>query len=316
MGIASYIAEAIIREHKFKPITGTVLLLGRQTMFFSPEKALALLRTHGIAVPDVRPEDIEIDRQTLQSGEGPFILDEAFFKLLGVPKIRALDYSAYEGADIIHDLNRPIPDQLEGFADFILDGSTLDNMFSPAAGLMNIARMLKPGGRLIGINMGSAHYAPYSVFTPYWFLDYFTVNAFADCQIIQIVHHPDGTLETRIADPAAEIGHAHPTEKVSGIFVFAEKGKNSTWDVMPEQRHYASERFKEIYRKAAEKESSRKNLPLIEPQPPSVPSAPETPPVPSAPVAEPPPVSPMVRLKSAISARLQGWRSSAASDSA
>ena len=48
MGIAPYIAEAIVREHKHRPITGDVLLLGRQTFSFTPEDAVGMLRSNGI----------------------------------------------------------------------------------------------------------------------------------------------------------------------------------------------------------------------------------------------------------------------------
>ena len=268
MGIAPYVAETIIREHKKRPITGTVLLLGRQTMFFSPDAAIAMIRGLGVTPTETDAAKIEIDQQTLRSGEGPFILDEAFFRLLGVASVRALDYSAYEGADIIHDLGDPIPKHLENFADFILDGSTLDNMFNPAQGLMNIAQLLKPGGRVISVNMASAHYAPYSIFTPFWFLDYFAANDFADYQVIQTVSYPNGHLQTIMASRAAEIGDTLPTNLVSGVFVFAEKGETSTWNVRPEQRHYASEKFKEIYRRAASKPTNRLPLMVGFPEPP------------------------------------------------
>jgi hypothetical protein len=261
MGIAPYVAEAIIREHQFKPITGTVLLLGRQTMFFSPEDALKMMRVHRVDLPTISPDEIEIDRQTLRSGEGPFILDEAFFRLLGVPKIRALDHSDYEGADIIHDLNHPLPDHLEGIADFILDGSTLDNLFNPAQGLMNIARMLKPGGRLIGVNMGSSHRTAYSVFTPYWFLDYFAINDFVDCRIYPTLHSMGG-LQVLSLDPLARIGQTLPTNLETGTLIFAEKGAHSTWDRTPDQRHYASDETHAAYQAAGRrfKESSRPHL--------------------------------------------------------
>ena len=129
MGVDFRLASLIIREHAWRPITGTVLLLGRQTMFFTPEYAMALVREAGLPVPNV---DFRADSSTRLSKES-YISDEDFFRLLGVPTIRALDVSAYEGADIVHDLTTPIPPEMEGIADFILDGSTLDNVFDALA---------------------------------------------------------------------------------------------------------------------------------------------------------------------------------------
>jgi hypothetical protein len=40
---------------------------------------------------------------------------------------------------------------------FILDGGTLDNPFSPATAIQSVARMSRPGGRFLSVNMQSFH---------------------------------------------------------------------------------------------------------------------------------------------------------------
>jgi hypothetical protein len=261
MGIAPYVAEAIIREHKFKPILGEALLLGRQTMLFSPEDALGLIRGHGLQ-ERVSLDQLPIDRQTRASEGHSFIRDDAFFRLLGVEHMMALDHTAYEGAGIIHNLNLAIPENLDSIADFILDGSTLDNLFNPAMGLMNIARMLKPGGRLISVNMGSAHRGPYTIPTPFWFLDYFAVNAFTDCRAY-LTLHGDHSQSVLIADPAATVGQTLPSGLEAGIFIFAEKGQHSTWDRMPDQRQYAGDAMRASYAAAAQAFAASKRPHLL-----------------------------------------------------
>src|ERR1700685_4084341 len=131
MAIAPYVAEAIIREHKYRAIRGDVLLLGRQTMQFTPQHAGDMIKAVGLVPAALPDDDNVIDRRTWRAEGQTFIRDDAFFRLLGVAEMRALDHSGYEGAEIIHDLNRPIPADLENTADFILDRSTLDNLFSP-----------------------------------------------------------------------------------------------------------------------------------------------------------------------------------------
>src|SRR5690606_6136172 len=121
-----------------------------------------------------------------------YIRDDEFFQLLGLPKIKALDVSDYEGADIVHDLTIPIPKQLESSADFILGGSTLDNVFDPAAVLRNIARLLKPGGRLVSVNVASNHYEQYTIITLLWLQDYLVVNEVSDFKIYILAHGPKG----------------------------------------------------------------------------------------------------------------------------
>lgn len=238
MGIAPYVAEAIIREHKYRPIRGDVLLLGRQTMQFSPQHAADMVRAAGLVPAALPDDDSVIDRQTWEAEGQTYIRDDAFFRLLGVPAIRALDHSDYEGAEIIHDLNTPIPAYLENTADFILDGSTLDNLFSPSTAIQTVARMLRPGGRFLSVNMQSFHLNPYTLVSPYWFIDFFSVNRFSDCRVYVTTYGYRGSLNVFTPDAAARVDRAFMPLETAGVFVFAEKGADSSWNVVPSQRYY------------------------------------------------------------------------------
>jgi hypothetical protein len=59
MGIGYHMVEALIRESQHKPIRGDVVLIGRQTVYFSPESILDLLNQHGIDVKDHQSADPE-----------------------------------------------------------------------------------------------------------------------------------------------------------------------------------------------------------------------------------------------------------------
>jgi hypothetical protein len=239
MGIAPYVAEAIIREHKYRPIRGDVLLLGRQTMEFSPEHAADMIRAAGLAPAVLPHEDDIVDRRTWKAKGQKFIRDSAFFRLLGVSSVRALDHTNYEGAEIIHDLNKPVSADMEQAADFIVDGSTLDNLFSPSIAIQSVARMLRPQGRFLSATMGSFHTDEYTIVNPYWFLDYFTVNRFADCRVYVTTHGDRGQLNVYAVDPAARRDRAFRPLDPTGLLVFAEKAANSSWNEIPSQRYYA-----------------------------------------------------------------------------
>ena len=191
MGIGIHIVESLIREHCYRPVKGDVVMIGRQTVYFSPEEILQLLAAHGIDTSAIEPKSIEIDSDTIDRLTGykekTLITDRALFRLLGVPKIRVLDRSDYEGAEIIHDLCQPLPASLRGTADFIVDGSTLDNTFNPALTLRNYCELLKPGGRFLALNAYSCFGTPYCIMPPMWYLDYFVMNNFADCKAYVLV---------------------------------------------------------------------------------------------------------------------------------
>jgi SAM-dependent methyltransferase len=251
MGIAPYIAEALIREHKHRPITGDVLLLGRQSFLFSLEHARDMLRAEGIEPVSSVAGEHTID-QTTRAGQGQrYVKDAVFFELLGVRSTTAIDHSPYEGAEIIHDLNTPVPSNLENIADFILDGSTLDNLFNPATALQSMARMLRPDGRFVSVNMASPHLNPYTLLTPFWFADYLALNKFDDYRIYVTLHGRRGELNVFTLNPADENSPVFPVTGLTGIVVFAEKGADTTWHKIPSQRIYADQDTLREYGSAA-----------------------------------------------------------------
>jgi hypothetical protein len=240
MGIAPYIAEAVIREHKYRPIRDEVLLLGRQTFLITPEHAIDMLRAHGIEPSPLDLDESAIDHTTRAGANRGYITDTAFFRLLGARTVRALDVTDYEGAEILHDLNKPIPDELEDIADFILDGSTLDNLFNPAAAMQSVTRMLRSGGRFIATNMASPHASPYTMLTPYWFADYFAINRFEDARVYITSHgYFRGEMDVLAVGHCCTSGRSFYPQQAAGLVVFGGKGASTTWDEFPCQRNYA-----------------------------------------------------------------------------
>lgn len=150
MSILPAIARLLVAEHNRRPITGDALLIGRQTVAFDPS-----------------------------------MTDVEFFKSIApdIRSVRALDVSGYEGADIIHDLNDELPVTLHNIADFIFDGSCLDNLFDPANAMRSFSRMLRPGGRLFCFEHGTPIQSAFVCFSPEWFRGFFTANAWPDFSV-------------------------------------------------------------------------------------------------------------------------------------
>jgi hypothetical protein len=184
MGIGRDLAEILIREHLYRPLDGDIVLIGRQTVYLSPTAAKEIAAEHGLKVP---AGPVELDRSTINRraafADQDLISDRGLLSLLGATKVKALDHTDYEGAEIIHDLTKPLPEKLHGCADVVIDGSTLDNCFNPALTLHSYTQMLRPGGRLFSVNGWSNHHNPYVMPSPLWYLDYFVWNGFTDCKV-------------------------------------------------------------------------------------------------------------------------------------
>ncbi|QAZ69573.1 hypothetical protein C3Y92_19980 (plasmid) [Solidesulfovibrio carbinolicus] len=80
---------------------------------------------------------VELDRAILPSlsykpefASKGYFDTESVFKRLGFTEVHALDYSDFEGADIIHDLNSPdVPKDLVQQFDVVIDHGLLNTFF-------------------------------------------------------------------------------------------------------------------------------------------------------------------------------------------
>src|SRR5215469_2202475 len=77
------------------------------------------------------------------AGAEPFL--RAF---LGATSVEALDYSDYEGAQHVHDMNEPVPEAMVGHFDVVYDGGALEHIFNFPTAIANLMRMTKVGGRV------------------------------------------------------------------------------------------------------------------------------------------------------------------------
>jgi len=175
------IVNLIYEQHKRQPLAGRVVMIGWQTITMTVAQTFAAMTEAGL-VPRAGVE-VFIDRHTEQGKRKHWIDAEPFFKLLADVEVMALDVSTYEGAQILHDLNYPLPESLRQSADFVLDGSCLDNLFDPACAMRCMGALLKPGGRWLSYESGCANGDPYIMFTADWFRDWLEANSYADIDV-------------------------------------------------------------------------------------------------------------------------------------
>jgi len=175
------VVNLIYAHHKRQPLSGRVLMIGWQSVTMTVAQTLQAMAQAG--VPIRMEADVYQDRHTMQ-GKGCHWIDaEPFFKLIADVEVAALDVSDYEGASIIHDLNKPLPVEYHGIADFIVDGSCMDNLFDPACALRCMSQLLRPDGRLLCYESGVPNGGAYIMFTIDWFRDYLEANDYADIDV-------------------------------------------------------------------------------------------------------------------------------------
>lgn len=113
------------------------LTLGRLKLYISKNK--------------LQPELNQIDSGYQLDSIDKDEYSERFFQLLGSKQTDCIDYSDYERANIIHDLNKPIPENLKNQYSVVLDSGTLEHVFNFPVAIKNCLEAVKPGGYFIAI---------------------------------------------------------------------------------------------------------------------------------------------------------------------
>lgn len=142
MGMTLQTCRFLIEALRNGSIPRRVLTLGRQSLWVSPERLVGLLDA-------VFPGADVLTRQQWREALTPVPRRfETFLRLLGASTVEAADASGYEGAELIHDFNHPLPAVWEQRYDWVLDGGTLEHVFNFPVALANCMRLVQENGRL------------------------------------------------------------------------------------------------------------------------------------------------------------------------
>lgn len=212
-----------------------ILSLGRPELYMSHGHLAAFRDNAGL---DWSPQDLS------DILAAPYADD--FLARLGFEDIRALDYSDYQGAEYIHDLNEPIPAELEGITDFLFTPGTIEHIFDIRTVMRNITRLVRLGGTaaLVTTQNGYGGHGFYQ-FSPEFFYRYFEANGFEDvrCYVVGTSHPPKWYFaeDPRQIRRRVEFITMEPTL----ILCVARKCAELETDVVPLQSDYADEAWTE-----------------------------------------------------------------------
>ena len=114
-------------------LSGSLLTIGRQALFGDNRDYAELLGISASHFEQIRAES-----------QG---LCEALLYYLGANTVDSLDCSGYEGATILHDLNKPIPASWRERFNVVVDGGSLEHVFNYPVALKNCMEMVARGGK-------------------------------------------------------------------------------------------------------------------------------------------------------------------------
>jgi SAM-dependent methyltransferase len=132
MGLERFAAAILLKMRDDGVSFGRALTLGHQHVHLDAEQ-YARVRARAGAPPDPAI---------------PQYADDVL-RLLGASSVESMDYSGYEGATIVHDLNKPVPPTMHGQFDLVFDGGTLEHVFDFPTAIRSCMELVRVGGRFV-----------------------------------------------------------------------------------------------------------------------------------------------------------------------
>jgi hypothetical protein len=236
MGIEVQTVKLLLLARQAGVDFGDALTIGRQDMLISPEDMASAFARFG--------ETLSAQDAELLSGRRDRFSD-ALFRRLGARSVDALDISGFEGATLIHDLNRPLPEDMAGRFSVVFDGGTLEHVFHCTTALASYMALPRMGGHLLiavpaNNEMGHGFYQ----FSPEFFFRTLTPeNGYRLCGLFLVPMFADADW-LRARDPATagrRVGFNAP-RKPSYLFVIAQRVERApAFAQTPQQSDYSAE---------------------------------------------------------------------------
>lgn len=236
MGIARGAVALMLEEAARRPFHGLVGTLGRQTLYTTRAEVAQQFVRFKLAPKtpiDTTPQPLT---------------DEDLFPWMGFDAVESLDYSDFEGATHVIDLNQAgVAPHLEQRYDVLLDSGTLEHVFHFPNALRNACSMVKEGGRVMILSPASNDVDHgFYMFSPTAYHDYFMANGFSieTLYLIAYTKNPDTLWEAFTYQPGqwSDLHIGGLDDRAYCLWVVATRLPGATLDVIPQQGFYARSR--------------------------------------------------------------------------
>ena len=254
MGINRSFAQFLFYSKKKYALSfEKTLMLGRLKLYAGQEDIQKMIGKYGSAKP---MQDVAFKDE----------YSEPLFELLGSKQPESMDYSDYEKATHLHDLNQPIANDFKGHYDVVLDSGTLEHVFNFPVAVKSCMEMLKTGGHFIGITPANNYFGHgFYQFSPELYYRIFAAeNGFTVRGMLVGVCGEDGEVEKwyEVKDPAEVRSRVMlVNSKPTYLFIVAQKtGTADIFKISPYQSDYAVTWQKGEDSKSGQGESGVKEL--------------------------------------------------------
>lgn len=209
-----------------------IAMIGRQSLDLTKAELKDSLQAFGYSV------DNELINHIFNKCDG---YAEPLLTHLGAKDVHSFDFSAYEGATHLHDMNREVSPEIKEQYSTVLDGGSLEHVFNFPVAIKNCMEMLRIGGYYMGITpannfMGHGFYQ----FSPEMYFSVFTQqNGFELISLIAFEDRP-GTTWYSVRSPREIKGRVSlVNNRPVYLLVVAKKvAKTIIFEMTPQQSDY------------------------------------------------------------------------------
>lgn len=118
-------------------------MLGRQTLYCDARRLQLLFDEFGLSIDSAATSRMVDDNRRFC---------EPLLKEMGARDPESLDYSDYQQATHILDLNEPVPSLLHNRYSLLFDGGTLEHVFNFPTAINSCMQMIRPRGFYVSVN--------------------------------------------------------------------------------------------------------------------------------------------------------------------
>jgi len=188
MGLTPTTCRTLIMLHKRVGFEGPLLTLGNQDVWADYEQ----LKSFFGGLDCAYEEATVIPHTSWLLGRHPeaanYVHARTFFEMMGIKEYNDIDKFEADAPCILHDLNLPVPSELEDRFGLIVDGGTIEHIFDVRQVMENLVRMCRQSGWVVHLTPSSNYidHGFYS-FSPCFFYDFYQANGFDEftCYILQ-----------------------------------------------------------------------------------------------------------------------------------
>ena len=226
-------ARFLFHARKLGVDFGRTATIGRQGLYLTPKDFEALAQTFG--------ETIDADEaQCIFSRSAGYA--EELIKFLGAGEVESFDFSAYEGATHLHDLNKPIPARFRNRYSAVIDGGSLEHVFNFPQAIRNCMEMVRVGGHYLGITPANNFFGHgFYQFSPELYFSVLTErNGFELTSMVAFEDRPDAHWYA-VRSPMEVAGRVtlNNSAPVYLLVLARRAAQKAIFETMPQQSDYA-----------------------------------------------------------------------------